>query len=256
MGGGVARARAHDHLPRDGSRLEAGRRVRHVAHHGVLAVLGWTHDAGHHLARVDSDVDRALDAGVPRRLDLGDHFQRAPHCPLGIVLMRGRRTEHGHDAVTEHVHDRPAVPDHVLAHLTRHVGADGLHLFGVPVLGQAGEPGEVGEEDRGDPPLLAQRRPGTTPDVQLGAARSAVGGGELVDRVASRAHDRKSRPARAAEALSLGVLRSARRATRNLPHPITLRFPPIRCEVASGDVQSIPSTTTAGERRSVPTPYP
>jgi hypothetical protein len=129
--GGFPRAPAHDDLAWLGRRLESGRRVRHVAHHRVLTVFGRPDESGHHLTRVDPDMDRAVDGRIGWWRYRGSHLQRATDGALGIVFVGDRRAEHRHDAVAQHVHDGSTESDHVVAHLSRDVGADCFDLFRV-----------------------------------------------------------------------------------------------------------------------------
>ena len=154
--GRLPRAITDEDLARRCRRFETRGRVRHISHHRVLPVFGGTDDAGHHLTCADPDMQRTNDAGIGRRRDRRDHLERTPHGALGVVLVRDRCAEDSHDAVPQHVHDRAAEPDDVIAHLPRDVGSDPLDLFRIQTFGQAREPREISEYHGGDPAFLTK----------------------------------------------------------------------------------------------------
>ena len=120
------------------------------------------HHAGHHLAGVDADVklERQPRAAL---LDRVPHGERGADGPLGVVLVRHRRAEHGHHRVAHHAHHGPAEADHLVAHFPRQLVCQALHVLGVHLLGERGESGQVGEDHGGQAAFLARSlrlRPG------------------------------------------------------------------------------------------------
>ena len=91
--------------------------------------------------------------GRTQDADGADEIQSGAHRALGVVLAGGRRTPEGHDGVADEFLDRPAVAfDDVTSDLE--VPAEGLADFlGVALLGERGEPDEIGEQDRHEPAL-------------------------------------------------------------------------------------------------------
>jgi hypothetical protein len=83
--------------------LDPGRRVHDVARHHSLALLRTRVEGDNGLSRVDSDAHRQSERGVlgVQLLDaLEDREARADRA-LGIVLVRNRRSERGHDRVAD-----------------------------------------------------------------------------------------------------------------------------------------------------------
>ncbi|CAB4713400.1 unannotated protein [freshwater metagenome] len=124
--------------------LQPGCGVHHVAHRRVGTARA--EGADEHLPGIDADAhlqtgDR-LTVVIAQRLL---HLQRGADGPLGIVVVRDRRTEERNDAVADDLVHVPAEKDHVLHHLLEDAVHESLHLLRVCVLGQCGEPDDVRE---------------------------------------------------------------------------------------------------------------
>ena len=147
---------ADDHPARWRHRLQPRRGVDHVAHGRVL---GAGQRADEHLAGVDPDAHADVDVAVGRRaghraVQRVLHPQAGAHGALRIVLVRHRRAEQGEDPVAEQLVDPAAVLGDVVHEAGEGPVDQPLGLLGVHVLGQGGEPDEVGEQHGDDPPLL------------------------------------------------------------------------------------------------------
>ena len=147
---------ADDHAPGRGHRLQPRGGVDDVAHRRVL---GAGERADEHLAGVDADahadVDGAARPGLGHRA--GDrllHPQPGPHGAFGVVLVRHRGAEQGEDPVAEQLVDPAAVLGDVVDEAGEAAIDQALGLLGVHVLGERGEPDEVGEQHGDDAPLL------------------------------------------------------------------------------------------------------
>ena len=98
------------------------------------------------------------------------HAQRGSKGSGGIVLVRDRDAEHGHDRVPDELLDSPALGLDLLAHRGE-VGAHYiLETFGVQALAECGRTGDVREQDRDQAALLTRRH---RLRLQLGTARWA-----------------------------------------------------------------------------------
>ena len=155
-GGGAARALPDQDRAGRGRRLEATGRVHQVT--GDQPLVGRT-DGDRSLAGQDTGAGleppgRAIAQGAHG----GDHVEGRADRPLGIVLVAGRGTPHGHDRIADELLDGPAVAADDLARaveVARQEVADGL---GVAALGQRREPDEVSEQDGDDLALGATAR--------------------------------------------------------------------------------------------------
>ena len=100
---------------------------------------------------------------MPRCVELVDgphEVEAATHGPLGIVLMRHRRSEKRKHAVAHQPRDRPAITlDRAIQALERLSDKHGP-VFRVELLGDRRGAGDVGEQDSDRPPLARGRRPG------------------------------------------------------------------------------------------------
>ena len=145
--------RAHEDVARLGGALQPVGGVHHVAHRGVVAA--GAERADEHLTGVDPDahpdVDPELGRGERQRLL---HPQGGTHGALGVVLVRGRRTEEGDDGVADDLVDPPTEGVDVGHEPLEAVVDQVLHLLGVTGLGQRGVADQVGEEDGDDPTLV------------------------------------------------------------------------------------------------------
>ena len=92
----------HEHLARPGALLQTSGHVDGVTGHEGAALAGPAH---HDLASVHPDPKRQL---LPEQLGQpGLHPQPHLQCPLCVVLLCRRRTEHGHDCVADELLDGP-----------------------------------------------------------------------------------------------------------------------------------------------------
>ena len=171
-----------DDLAGLGGRLQAARRVHDVAHHGGIATRA--HRADEHLTGVDADAQREAVPGLVRDpVERLSHRDPAPHGALGVVLVRGRCPELGHDLVADDLVEAATVRgDHVDERLEAAVDKvlDGL---GVGGLRQGRESHDVGHEHGDEPALVGpaqQRMSAIRAEARAGrnvlAARRAVHG--------------------------------------------------------------------------------
>jgi hypothetical protein len=77
-----------------------------------------------------------------------EHVQRRAHRPLRIVLVSHRRAEHRHDGVAHELLDEAVIARDRLGQRVEERRLEGAHYLGVEPLGERGEAGQVGEEDR------------------------------------------------------------------------------------------------------------
>ncbi len=114
-------------------------------------------DAGQDLAGVDPDpqAEMASAAGFVGDQSADGLLHRGcrTHSPLGVVLVRGRRTEDRHDAVPGQVVDPSTDFGDVPGECGEYPVGDLPDAFGVEVLGPGGEVREVTEQD-GDHPAF------------------------------------------------------------------------------------------------------
>ncbi len=114
-------------------------------------------DAGQHLAGVDPDPQAEM---APAPGFVGDqpadgllHGGGCADGPLRVVLVRGRRAEHGHDAVAGEIVDPSADLGDIAGERGEYPVGDLADPLGVEILGPRGEVREVTEQD-GDHPAL------------------------------------------------------------------------------------------------------
>ncbi len=171
-----------------------------------------THPAHHDLARVEPEADTEVDTlGAPQLTGIaGDRLgqgQGGPAGPPGVVLLRHRGTEKGHDPIagelvhgaTEAAHPldqdadqaahdlRPYLWIHVLleVHGPLHIGEQDRQLLPFPLPrvcarerrggGRAGGRGEPGATVAAEPLPGLVRRPAGRADRGLGQRRTALG---------------------------------------------------------------------------------
>ena len=144
---------ADDHLARTRRRLEAAGGVHDVAHCGVLARGAQRPDE--HFACVHADSHLGADAEVlPEGGEGALHLKRGPHRPLGVVFVGDGRPEQGHDGVADDLVDLTPEGGDVGDESLEAAVDEVLHVLGVGRLGEGGEPDQIGEQDRGDAPLV------------------------------------------------------------------------------------------------------
>ena len=145
----------HQHRPRVGRPLQAGRGVERIARRREPGLPARIDRRDHRQAGLDAHTDRRrLDrvAGSLRRrvrADVGDDAQTGEHRSLGVVLVRDRGSEQRQQTVAGKVLDRASEAvdggDHA-AHRRLHERAE---VLGVHPLAERGRPDHVGEQ-RGD----------------------------------------------------------------------------------------------------------
>ena len=143
---------AHEHRARLGHRLDPRGGVHQVAGHHPLGgradrdrrLAGEHPDAGTQIGRADLGSER---------LDGRREVERCPHRPLGVVLHRHRRSPHRHHRVADELLDGAAVAGDQRAARVEVARQELAHVLGVARLRHRGEPDQVGEEDRHQPPL-------------------------------------------------------------------------------------------------------
>ena len=146
-----------DHHRADrGDRLEAGRRVDHVARRDALAFHhpGPTrHDrfpGGH--GGPESQSEPWL--GRVQLLDRVDDAKAGPHRPLGVVLVSDGSAEGGHHGIPDELL-HGAAPPRELSPDAGVVGPErGPDVLGVGPIRSRDEADEVDEQDRHDFPLV------------------------------------------------------------------------------------------------------
>ena len=139
--------------------LQAGRRVDHVAHGGVI---GAGERADQNLASVDANAHADIgaasqfaDAHVVGESCL--HAQRRTYCALGVVFVRDGGAEEHEDAVTQNLVDLAAeLDDYVNQPLEAGIDQP-FDLLGVHSLSQRGEANQIGKQDGDDAAFLGLR---------------------------------------------------------------------------------------------------
>ena len=148
-----------------GLRLQALGEVDGIAHDRVVALMVSPDGPGDHQAGVEADPDPESEAGLGLQA-LGEALGSALHGvgradrPLGVVFVGDRCAEESHDGVTNVlVDDAPEAVDGLGKGLE--AGVDDLgEALGVEGFAQAGEAGDVGEEDGDHPAIAAGKRAG------------------------------------------------------------------------------------------------
>ena len=209
----------HEHRPRPGRRLGAGRRVHAIADDQAFAGVGHRRD---------------LPGGDPRpRPQLGDadlltegghrvhQLEPGPHRSLGVILARHRHAPHRHHRVAYELFGGAGVAVDDLACRVEVAAEQLAHLLGIAALRQRGVADEVDEQHRHEAQLRRARRQlerggwrghGRLHSVQRRSALSAepLVGGMLGAAGPAALHQRG--PALDAELRALRDLRLTRRA--------------------------------------------
>ena len=112
----------------------------------------------HDLAKADTDrgLKRAAKLQTERRQHLGLNRQRSTNRAQRIVAVGHGRTENRHHRIADIAFDHAAESMHHSINAPGVAANDGVQVFGVDFGGQAGEVGQVGEQD-GDIAALAHR---------------------------------------------------------------------------------------------------
>ena len=147
-----------EHLARLGVLLQARRHVDGVsADHQLASCCGFP--AGDHLARVDSDSQpdvgavAALDTVVEGNEAL-PHGQGGPNRPFRVVLVCVGDAEHGEHCVAGELLCRAPEPLDLGVDQLEELSLKLANVLRIHPLAERGRPGEVGEENGYDPPLL------------------------------------------------------------------------------------------------------
>ena len=143
----------HEHAARLRQRLHPLREPDCVTDSRVVATALGPDLARNDLSRVDADPGREAEA--ERAPQLGGvvtcqlaHPKRRVAGPLGMVLLRHRGSEHGHDAVAGELVDRAAELLYALAEQIEEALHDRPPLLRVDLFGQIHRSLYVGEHDR------------------------------------------------------------------------------------------------------------
>ena len=164
-----------EHVSHPGGVGQPRRRVDRVPDDGV----GQRRlQSGHHLPGVEPDPQAQPATAAALLLHQAPHGClhrcRGPHRALGVVLVRGGRTEDRHDPVAGELVDVTAVGEHDARQVGQHPVGHRTDLLGVEILGPAGELRQVTEQDR-DHPAVGLHRWGAG-RVEGRAAREAEPG--------------------------------------------------------------------------------
>ncbi len=155
---GRAHRRLVDDQGSDGRcRLQASSRVDDVAGDDPLPALGPCAERHDGLPRRDRGSDGELEPTLAQLLDRLEDSQGGADRALGVVLVRHRGAEHGHDGVADELLDRPAEALDVGLHALVVRAERRADVLGVGAVRSAREADEVDEEDRHDLALLAGR---------------------------------------------------------------------------------------------------
>src|SRR5439155_1416219 len=131
--------------------LQASGGVDDVACRHRLTLLGFRREPHERLS--GSDPDSKLDPFLSR---VPADRKGCSNSPLGIVLVRHRRTEQRHDRVADELLDRTAEALELGTEAFVVRGEERSHVLGVHGLGAFGEADEIREEDSDDLALLGQ----------------------------------------------------------------------------------------------------
>ncbi len=155
--GHVALQRAgNQRLPRLGQRVQPRREIDRIARDRILGLAAPTDGCRHHLAVGDADVQAERHTGAIGQLTCGTvHCERSPKRAQGVVAVRYRCPENGHDRVSSAIEDPPAVGFNDLVHRVEEAAEHLSHLFGITARTQRRVAGDVGEQHGRLPPVGA-----------------------------------------------------------------------------------------------------
>jgi hypothetical protein len=150
--------RLADHHPADRRHpFQTGGGVDHVADHSFgFPASTEGHDR---LAGGEADPDRQIEIRLlaVQLLDRLRHRERAPHRPLGVVLV-ARDAEHRHNPVADELVDHPPEPFGLAAE-AHVVGPKACpDVLGIGPVGAGGETGQVAEQHGDDLALLGRSK--------------------------------------------------------------------------------------------------
>ena len=131
------------------------------------------------LARVHADAYLQGPLEVRRPVA---YCQGGPDGPLGVILVRDRRTEERHHGVADELLDCPSEAFELDAEPVVIGHEHGTNVFGVKGFGALGEADQIGEQHRDDLALLAECRgslcecyPAGRAEPRLGLVRMPAG---------------------------------------------------------------------------------
>ena len=150
---------ADQHRARLGGLLEAGGDVDRVAGDELIALPA---ERGDHVARVDADPDRQRDAvalleGGVELLEPLEHLERGADRAHRVVVVDGRHAEDRDDRVADVLLERAAPRRDHLGHRLEVGAQQRAQPLGIEPLAELGRADHVGEEDRRELALLAER---------------------------------------------------------------------------------------------------
>ena len=148
---GVECARAHEHAVGRRRSLQPRSGIHDVTLDHRLAKLGAGIDVDQNLARVDRDAQFQVFL-LARPVAYGE---RRSDCAFGIIFVRRRRAENGHDRVADELLDSAAVALEIAAQAVVIGPQDALDIFRIQLLGAGGEANQVGEDHADDFALFA-----------------------------------------------------------------------------------------------------
>ena len=133
--------------------FHTGRQVRGLANGGVVHVEIVANGPHHHLPRVQADADLHLQPmpAAHLRAVAADgllHGQRGIAGPYGMVFMRNRRPEQGHNAIAHDLVDRAFIAVHGRHHALQHRVEELARLLRVAVGQQFHRAFEIGKQHR------------------------------------------------------------------------------------------------------------
>ena len=119
--------------------------IDHIAGHESLSAFRPSVEIDDHLSGVDTDADgeRLCERGGERV----DDRERGSHGALGVILVRERCAEHGHDGIADELLDGTAERLDAPPQQLVVVAETSLDVFGVGRLGGRGETDEIAEQD-------------------------------------------------------------------------------------------------------------
>ena len=133
-----------------GQVLQARRNIRGLAQRQPLKPPGAAHFPDHHLTGMNADSHPQRPSGLPeqgRSLDRPDDAQAGPHSLDRVVLMGDRVPEIDQQPVAQVLGDMAGKAGHHLRTQLLVAADDIAQFFGVQLLGQAGGPHHIAEQD-------------------------------------------------------------------------------------------------------------
>jgi len=143
---------ADEDLAGDGGLPDARGRVHGLPGHQELVAVAAAHDlAG---VQPDAQLERGRAAAHGARSDLRADRERRANGTLGVILVRDRRAEDGHDLIADEFLDDAAVRFDDLAEGREGPEQGGPHDLRIVVTNERRRPHDVGEQHGDQTPLL------------------------------------------------------------------------------------------------------